>query len=82
MATQQEKQAYEILGLVEGKVTSSSLHKTYKDKAKECHPDKPNGSAKAFKEVKQAYDVLKPTIKAKDTAKVLTKGMFSKFKLG
>lgn len=40
-------------------VSYGDLKKAYKKKARECHPDSPNGSQEAFHLIKEAFEVLK-----------------------
>jgi len=52
-------EACKILGISKSefnKMTKNDLKKAYWKKAKEVHPDKPNGNEEMFKNVKNAYD--------------------------
>ena len=52
---------YDTLGISKG-ASEADIKKAFRSKAKELHPDKNSGSAKAeeeFKAVNEAYDVLK-----------------------
>ena len=49
---------YQLLG-VEPDATHEELRKAYKQRAKDWHPDRPNGSPEKFKELVDAYDILK-----------------------
>jgi molecular chaperone DnaJ len=56
-----EKDLYDILGVAKG-ASEDELKKAYRKLAMQYHPDKNQGNAEAeakFKEVSQAYDVLK-----------------------
>lgn len=54
--------ACEILGIKKEDLKNMSkddLRRAYWKKAKEVHPDKPNGSAEKFKDLNNAYDFAK-----------------------
>ena len=56
---QKDKDLYEILG-IDSTAGKDTIKKAYKKLAAEYHPDKPgNESDEKFKEVKEAYDVLR-----------------------
>ena len=48
---------YGVLGVGEG-ASPGELARAYRQKARETHPDKPNGSEAAFRRVQEAYDTL------------------------
>lgn len=48
---------YEVLG-VEVDATDTEIKNAYRAKAKECHPDKSNGSDKDFIPLAKAYEIL------------------------
>ena len=52
---------YSILGLNE-KATYSEIHSSYKQLAIKLHPDKEGGSEYLFKEVSDAYYILKDIV--------------------
>src|SRR5664279_3251658 len=63
-----EKDYYAALGVAKD-AESSVIKKAYRKLARELHPDKNPGDAKAearFKEVSEAYDVLSDTAKRKE----------------
>jgi len=63
-----EKDYYAALGVAKD-AESSAIKKAYRKLAREVHPDKNPGDAKAearFKEVSEAYDVLSDTTKRKE----------------
>jgi curved DNA-binding protein CbpA len=49
---------YRVLG-VPRDVSSEQLHDAYRRLVKQTHPDRPGGSAEAFKEVQAAYEELR-----------------------
>src|SRR5262249_24755975 len=49
---------YRVLG-VSHSVSAEQLHDAYRRRVKETHPDRPGGSAEAFKEVQEAYEQLR-----------------------
>ncbi len=52
-----EESLYDILGISET-ASTSEIKKAYYRKAKECHPDLPNGDTALFQKVGKAYEVL------------------------
>ena len=63
-----EKYYYKALGVTKD-ASQADIKKTYRKLARELHPDKNPGDAKAearFKEVSEAYDVLSDTAKRKE----------------
>ena len=48
---------YEILG-VHKNASQEEIKKAFRKKAHQCHPDKPGGDEKKFKEINEAYQVL------------------------
>src|ERR1700709_1905357 len=63
-----EKDYYKSLGVTKD-ASASEIKKTYRKLARELHPDKNPGDAKAearFKEVSEAYDVLSDATKRKE----------------
>ncbi len=53
---------YEILGIAKS-ASADEIKKAFRRKAVELHPDKQNGDEEKFKEVNEAYEVLKDTSK-------------------
>lgn len=49
---------YTVLGVAKS-ATAAEIKKAYRAKAKELHPDQPEGNEAKFKELNEAYDVLK-----------------------
>ena len=49
---------YEVLGLAKG-ASQEEIKKAFRKKAVELHPDKSSGDETKFKEVNEAYEVLK-----------------------
>jgi DnaJ-class molecular chaperone len=47
-----------VLGVSRG-ASSEQLHDAYRQRVMQTHPDRPGGSAEAFKEVQEAYDTLR-----------------------
>ena len=57
--TQDNTRYYEALGVDKGCSDRKALAAAYRDKARELHPDAPNGDAMAFYELSKAYAVLR-----------------------
>ena len=53
-----EREAYEALGL-DPSATQETIRSTYRDRAKQLHPDAEGGDESAFKRLNEAYEVLK-----------------------
>ena len=49
---------YKILG-VKSNAPINEIKKAYRKLAVKHHPDKPNGNSKKFKQVSEAYDILR-----------------------
>lgn len=52
------KSPYEVLG-ISATATPTEIQKAYRRHVRETHPDKPGGSAEAFRDVNFAYELLK-----------------------
>lgn len=53
-----EREAYETLGL-DRTADQGTIRLTYRERAKQLHPDGDDGDEEAFKELNEAYEVLK-----------------------
>jgi len=51
------KDPWQLLG-VSPNASEEEIKKAYREKAMECHPDRPNGSEEKFKEISAAYDQI------------------------
>src|SRR3954447_8388875 len=60
---------YRVLG-VPRDVSSEQLHDAYRRRVMQTHPDRPGGSAEAFKEVQEAYDTLRTRARPTQSADV------------
>ncbi|GAB7091656.1 hypothetical protein JCM18237_19270 [Halorubrum luteum] len=55
-----ERAAYETLGL-DAAASQDAIRSAYRERAKRLHPDSDGGDEEAFKELNEAYEVLKRT---------------------
>ena len=55
----QRKEARKVLGVPENGVDMELINKSYKEKAKQLHPDVNGGDAEKFKEINNAHKMLK-----------------------
>jgi DnaJ-class molecular chaperone len=53
-----EREAYETLGL-DRTADSETIRSTYRERAKRLHPDGERGDEAAFKELNEAYELLR-----------------------
>ncbi|MDO8481172.1 MAG: J domain-containing protein [Nanoarchaeota archaeon] len=53
------KEAREILGVGEHELDMDVIDKSFKQMAKKCHPDMPDGDAERFKQINHAHKILK-----------------------
>ena len=53
-----EREAYETLGL-DRTADRGTIRSTYRERAKRLHPDGEDGDEEAFKELNEAYELLK-----------------------
>jgi len=53
-----EREAYETLGL-DATADRDTIRAAYRDRAKQVHPDRADGDEEAFKELTEAYELLK-----------------------
>lgn len=56
------KDYYHILGVAKA-ASEEEIKKAYRKLAHQCHPDKPGGDEKRFKEINEAYQVLSDKVK-------------------
>lgn len=79
-----EKDFYKILGVAKD-VSDADLKKTYRKLAKEFHPDRNPGDAKAearFKDISEAYDVLNDPNQRKEYDAIRAMGGGARFQAG
>lgn len=79
-----EKDFYKILGVAKD-VSDADLKKTYRKLAKEFHPDRNPGDAKAearFKDISEAYDVLNDPNQRREYDAVRAMGGGARFQAG
>ena len=60
---EKRKEARKILGLADDTVDVALIDKTYKELAKEFHPDMPTGDLEKFKQLNHAHKTLKRELK-------------------
>jgi curved DNA-binding protein CbpA len=60
---------YRVLG-VPRDASSEQLHDAYRRRVMQTHPDRPGGSAEAFKEVQEAYELLRNRARPTQSANV------------